>query len=93
MDNKRLMITVVVALVPCILFALYNTGHQALYAITQGASPLDDWRMALWQLAGLGYEPDYLPHCVMFGALYFLPVLITVFAVGGGHVADVKAAH
>ena len=83
MDNKRLMITVVVALVPCILFALYNTGHQALYAITQGAAPLDDWRMALWSFAGLGYEPDYPPHCVIFGALYFLPILITVFAVGG----------
>ena len=28
-DLKRMMITVAVALTPCILFALYNTGLQA----------------------------------------------------------------
>ena len=29
LDLKRLMITVAVALVPCILMALFNTGYQA----------------------------------------------------------------
>ena len=83
MDLKRMMITVVVALVPCILFAIYNTGYQALYAISQGAVPLDDWRMAIWSFGGPGLR-SRLPACicVMFGALYFLPVLATVFAVG-----------
>jgi len=45
-DLKRMMITVVVSLVPCIGFAIYNTGYQALYAISRGAQPLDDWQMA-----------------------------------------------
>ena len=83
LDNKRLMITVVVALVPCVLFAVYNTGYQALQAISQGAAPLDDWRMALWQQAGMGYDATQPVYCAMFGALYFLPVLAMVFAVGG----------
>ena len=28
LDIKRVMITVVLALLPCVLFAIYNTGHQ-----------------------------------------------------------------
>lgn len=82
LDLKRMMITVVVALVPCILFAMYNTGYQAMYAISQGAMPLDDWRMALYQGAGMPFDHTHPFICVMFGALYFLPVLIAGFAVG-----------
>ncbi|NNL86958.1 MAG: NADH:ubiquinone reductase (Na(+)-transporting) subunit B, partial [Myxococcales bacterium] len=41
MDLKRMMITVVIALQPCVLFALYNTGFQAMNAMAQGATPLD----------------------------------------------------
>ena len=82
LDNKRLMITVVVALVPCILFAVYNTGYQALQAISQGAAPLDDWRMALWQQAGMGYDATQPVYCAMFGALYFLPIFVVVHGLG-----------
>lgn len=32
-DMKRLMITVVVAMVPCLLFGIWNTGHQHYLAI------------------------------------------------------------
>jgi len=82
LDLKRMMITVVVALVPCILFAIYNTGYQAQYAITHGALPLDDWRMAIYQAAGLPFDPSNLLLCLLHGALYFVPVLIAGFAVG-----------
>jgi Na+-transporting NADH:ubiquinone oxidoreductase subunit B len=33
LDLKRMMITVVLALLPCVLMALYNTGYQANFAI------------------------------------------------------------
>jgi len=33
LDLKRMMMTVVVALVPCVFMAMYNTGHQAHLAI------------------------------------------------------------
>ncbi|RMD56613.1 MAG: NADH:ubiquinone reductase (Na(+)-transporting) subunit B, partial [Nitrospirae bacterium] len=32
-DLKRVMITVVVALIPVVLFAIYNTGYQANKAL------------------------------------------------------------
>jgi Na+-transporting NADH:ubiquinone oxidoreductase subunit B len=81
-DLKRMMITVVVALVPCILFAIYNTGYQAQYAIAHGAVPLDDWRMSIYQATGFGFDPSNPFYCLLHGALYYLPILITVFAVG-----------
>lgn len=31
-DLKRLMITVVIAMIPCLLFGIYNTGHQHMLA-------------------------------------------------------------
>lgn len=36
-DMKRLMITVVVAMVPCLLFGIWNTGHQHFLAIGETA--------------------------------------------------------
>lgn len=82
-DLKRLMIMVVVALVPCILMALYNTGYQANLAISMGAEPLAGWRTGLINLSGLGFEPSNLMACIVHGALYFFPILIVGFAVGG----------
>jgi Na+-transporting NADH:ubiquinone oxidoreductase subunit B len=82
LDLKRMMVTVVIALAPCILFAVYNTGYQAQYAISHGAVPLDDWRMGLYQLAGLSFDHTNLLLCILHGALYFLPVLVVVFAAG-----------
>lgn len=82
MDLKRMMFTVVVALVPCILFAVYNTGYQALWAIDQGAMPLDNWQSGLWEMLGLSYNVENAGLCALFGALYFVPVLAAGFAVG-----------
>jgi Na+-transporting NADH:ubiquinone oxidoreductase subunit B len=82
MDLKRMMITVVVALQPCVLFALYNTGYQAMFAISQGAVPLDTWQTAVYEGLGLWYNPSNVVLCAIFGALYFLPVLTVGFLVG-----------
>ena len=40
LDLKRLMITVVLALIPCAGMAMYNTGYQALLAMAQGGVAL-----------------------------------------------------
>lgn len=37
-DLKRLMITVVVAMIPCLLFGIYNVGHMHYLAIGQAAA-------------------------------------------------------
>ncbi|MFT5126492.1 MAG: Na+-transporting NADH:ubiquinone oxidoreductase subunit B [Rhodothermales bacterium] len=39
-DSKRLMSTVIVALIPCVLFGIYNTGYQ--YYMAQGMTP--EWQ-------------------------------------------------
>ena len=36
-DLKRMMITVVVAMIPCLLFGIYNVGHQSLLATGETA--------------------------------------------------------
>jgi Na+-transporting NADH:ubiquinone oxidoreductase subunit B len=40
-DLKRLMMTVIVAMVPCLLFGIYNVGHQHFLAIGQSAELAD----------------------------------------------------
>ena len=83
LDVKRMMGIVVLALVPCMLVALYNTGYQAQYAIAQGAAALDDWRTALYLSAGLGFDYTNPLLCAIHGALYFVPALVVAFASGG----------
>ena len=53
-DLKRVMITVVMALVPCALMAMYNTGLQANLAIQAGGQALEGWRT--WLVTALGGE-------------------------------------
>lgn len=83
-DMKRIMGIVMIALVPCVFMALYNTGYQAQYAIGHGAAPLPDWRTAMY--LGLGLPFDYTNPilCVLHGALYFVPVFIVTFVTGIG---------
>ena len=83
LDLKRLMITVVVSLAGCIYMAMYNTGYQANLAVTAGALPLDTWQTGAIEALGIGFRPDDLLACLIHGALYYVPVLVVTFAVGG----------
>ena len=83
LDLKRLMTTVVVSLAGCIFMAVYNTGQMANLAISAGAPALENWQTTAMQVLGLGFSPDDLVACVVHGALYYLPVLIVTFVVGG----------
>ena len=54
-DMKRIMTYVVIATIPCILMALYNTGLQTNLAIAEhGAS---GWRAAIIGGLGIGFNP------------------------------------
>ena len=83
LDMKRLMMTVVIALGGCIAMALYNTGYQAHLAIAAGEAPLDTWQTGAMEALGLSFDPGDLWACLVHGALYFVPVLVVTFAVGG----------
>lgn len=84
LDLKRLMSYVVVALIPCILMALWNTGYQANLALqTQGLEPSGGWRDAILQGLGIGYNPNNLFACFIHGFLYFFPIYVTTVIAGG----------
>lgn len=84
LDLKRMMITVVIALLPCCLWAMYNTGLQANSAIAAGhALPINNWQTAIYQWLGLAFDPSSVLANTIFGALYFVPVLAVTFIVGG----------
>ncbi|MEM6369930.1 MAG: NADH:ubiquinone reductase (Na(+)-transporting) subunit B [Myxococcota bacterium] len=82
-DLKRVMITVVYALIPAILMAMYNTGLQIHRTVEQGGSLLENWQSTVYQWLALPVASDSVLGCFVHGALYFLPVLIVTFAVGG----------
>ncbi len=83
LDVKRLMSFVVVALVPCIFMAFYNTGRQANLAIvsSEAIGPLDTWRTGI--MDSVGYDPNSLISNLVHGGLYFLPVYIVCVVAGG----------
>ncbi|HXV30289.1 MAG TPA: NADH:ubiquinone reductase (Na(+)-transporting) subunit B [Sinorhizobium sp.] len=83
LDLKRMMMTVVVALLPCVYMAMYNTGYQAHLAISRGATPLDTWQTAAMRALGMAFDPASSLACIVHGALYYLPVVIVTMAVGG----------
>ena len=83
-DLKRMMMIVVIAAVPCVLMALYNTGLQANLALDPaGAGALEGWRHAVIRALGVGYSPASWVANFVHGALYFLPLYVVTMAVGG----------
>jgi len=83
LDLKRMMITVVISLVPCMLFGFYNIGYQAALAIAQGAQPLDDWGTQLYLALGGGFDFRNPLLCFAYGAVTYLPIFVAAFATGG----------
>jgi Na+-transporting NADH:ubiquinone oxidoreductase subunit B len=83
MDQKRMMAIVVLALVPCILMAMYNTGYQAFLAVEQGGKLLESWQASAYHALGLRVSSASFVGCMVYGAMHFLPVLAVTYAVGG----------
>ena len=75
--------TVVISLAGCIYMAFYNTGYQANLAISNGAVTLQTWQTSVMEILGLSFSPDDLMSCLVHGGLYYLPVLVVTFLVGG----------
>lgn len=69
-DMKRAMITVVVALVPALLFGMWNIGFQT-------SINAEEWPYELGTAASWWY-------CLWFGFLRMLPLIVVSYAVGLG---------
>ncbi|PSJ44811.1 NADH:ubiquinone reductase (Na(+)-transporting) subunit B [Zobellella endophytica] len=90
-DLKRIMIMVWLSVFPAMFFGMYNTGGQAIAALTSMYSPAElasvidgNWRYGLAQSLGatLGEGAGWGSE-MLLGAMYFLPIYLTVFLVGG----------
>jgi len=84
LDLKKTMTWVVIALIPTVIMALYNTGLQANGLLAaMGKTGAEGWRGALLALLGVGTDPASLLGNMIHGALYFIPVYLVTVAAGG----------
>lgn len=84
LDLKRMMLWVVIALIPAVLMALFNTGYQANLEIANinNFEPTT-WQQNLLLALGMDFNPGNFLGNMLHGALYFFPVYIITLAVGG----------
>lgn len=89
-DSKRMMIIVWLALFPAMFWGMFNVGSQSIMALGVGDfaqnvanSVNNDWHFALANGLGLLNQDAGVLGKMVLGAIFFLPIYLTVFAVGG----------
>jgi len=83
MDLKRVMITVVFALLPCYYMAMWNTGYQANSAMLLNGGHVEGWRGALITAFGYTADPNRLFDNLLLGAAWLIPIFLVTHIVGG----------
>ena len=87
LDLKRMMTMVVISLIPCTLFGMWNVGHQANIAIqallATNKVPYFDWHHAIHKSMGWEHNPSSVLDCFVLGAMYFLPIYVVCMTAGG----------
>ena len=79
-DLKRIMITVWVCTFPAMFYGMYNVGWQANTIMADmGMAQIGNWR----DLFIFGFDASSWINNLWHGALYFLPIYLTTFIVGG----------
>jgi Na+-transporting NADH:ubiquinone oxidoreductase subunit B len=85
LDLKRMMILVWFATLPAMFFGMWNVGFQAnsAYAVQpELLAASADWHHVIIRLLA-GADPGSLWDNFFYGAVYFVPVYLVSFAVGG----------
>jgi len=82
LDMRRVMAIVLIALLPCVLAALYNTGYQANFTLVEEVGDLypEGWRGSVMSLLGIEANPENLSSNIVHGGLWFFPVWIVSLA-------------
>ncbi|HIF17224.1 MAG TPA: NADH:ubiquinone reductase (Na(+)-transporting) subunit B [Cycloclasticus sp.] len=81
-DLKRVMTYVFIAALPCVMMAMWNTGHLANMAMADlGMTSLDTWRGMVTNL--VGYDANSIMACMVHGAMYYVPIYLVTLIVGG----------
>jgi Na+-transporting NADH:ubiquinone oxidoreductase subunit B len=82
-DLKRVMSYVVLAVTPCAVVGMWNTGHQANQAmLALGVTAASGWRGFVLNALGVGYDPGSVLACLVHGFVYFAPIYLVALAVG-----------
>lgn len=82
-DLKRIMITVWACTFPAMFYGMYNLGWQANTVLAaNGVAGISDWHGTLIELLA-GYDPNSWWDCLWHGAVFFVPIYLTVFIIGG----------
>ena len=90
LDSKRMMVLVWLALFPAMFYGMFNVGSQSILALSVGdfaqnlAHNVDsNWHFALANALGLVSPDAGVLAKMALGAIFFLPIYLTVFLVGG----------
>jgi len=82
-DLKRVMTTVWVCAFFPMFAGMYFTGLHANLAMDQlGIDQLAGWRGFIVELIA-GYDAGNWWHCMIYGAVFYVPIYIVTFVVGG----------
>lgn len=85
-DIKRWMILVVIALLPCIFFAIWNTGMQRWLYQEADSSLLRKWALSSGTLSdyfSLVRQDRHYLRILFLGLQTFLPIVLVSYTVGG----------
>ncbi|TWU45741.1 Na(+)-translocating NADH-quinone reductase subunit B [Novipirellula aureliae] len=86
-DLKRMMTTVVVALIPVTLFGMWNVGYLANSAYQEmtavGMDASGSWQYWVHETLGFGHDPGNFLDNFLLGAIHFIPVYAVCMFVGG----------
>ncbi len=82
-DLKRVMTTVWWCAFFPMFAGMYFVGHQANLAMDQaGIESLAGWRGWIVELIA-GYDADSWWDCIVYGAVFYVPIYMVTFVVGG----------
>ena len=82
-DLKRLMVTVWLCAFLPMFAGMYYVGLQANISMDQmGVESLEGWRGWIVELVA-GYDADSWWDCIIYGAVFYVPIYFVTFAVGG----------
>lgn len=74
-DMKRTMVTVILAMIPCLIFGIWNSGHQHFIALSEAQLQAE---------LGLGIIEATMFDKLWFGLIRFIPILAVSYGVGLG---------
>ncbi|MGV0035070.1 MAG: NADH:ubiquinone reductase (Na(+)-transporting) subunit B [Candidatus Azotimanducaceae bacterium WSBS_2022_MAG_OTU7] len=82
-DMKRVMTMVWVCAFFPMLAGMYYAGLQANVAMdAMGVESLEGWRGGVLELVA-GYDANSIWDCMVYGAVFYVPIYMVVFVVGG----------